>query len=197
MVACHEAGPGAAVQTDRNTAQALIFSISPSAFLSASSHHPPSLVVGRAHLEQIDIMVGVLTVSTSASPFPYAAVAIATLTLKAEVNFDESVQTTTLSLNGSQFVGEEEVVRVLAKEGGLADDSAKVRSILKVCGVDLTSCSPIYRRSSFLRLRRSSRPAQFLLSWLVPWTHWTITWHTARSSLDTTSVLQILWSGVL
>lgn len=73
-------------------------------------------------------MVGVLTVASSASPFPYAAVAIATYTHKAEVAFDESVQGAVLDFNGTKITTEEEIVRILAKAGGLAEDSAKVRS---------------------------------------------------------------------
>ena len=69
-------------------------------------------------------MVGVLTVAASA--FPYAAVAIATFTRKAEVTFDESIPAPVLELNGEQTTGEEEIVRALAKAGGLAEDSAKV-----------------------------------------------------------------------
>ena len=71
-------------------------------------------------------MVGTLTVSSTASPFPYAAVAIATYTKKAEVTFDESAAEANLELNGAHASGEEEIVRSLAKAGGLADDSAKV-----------------------------------------------------------------------
>lgn len=71
-------------------------------------------------------MVGVLTVSTAASPFPYAAIAIATYTQKAEVNFDEEVKLASLALDGINITGEDEIVRTLAKAGGLADDSANV-----------------------------------------------------------------------
>ena len=72
-------------------------------------------------------MVGILTVSSSASPFPYAAVATATYTRKAEINYDENASSPVLELNGSKVSGEDEIVRSLAKAGGLADDSAKVR----------------------------------------------------------------------
>lgn len=72
-------------------------------------------------------MVGTLTVSSSASPFPYAAVAMAIYTNKAEVTFDESATEVTLKLKDAHVTGEEEIVRTLAKAGGLADDSAKVR----------------------------------------------------------------------
>ncbi|KAJ3553354.1 hypothetical protein NM688_g3656 [Phlebia brevispora] len=77
-------------------------------------------------------MTGILTVSSAASPFPYAAVAIATLTKKAEVNFDETVEAATLDLKGSKITDEEEIVRALAKAGGLADDSAKTQSFFEL-----------------------------------------------------------------
>lgn len=84
-------------------------------------------------------MVGVLTVSSSASPFPYAAVAIATYTRKAELHFDESIEAATLDLKGSQITGEDEIVRTLAKAGGLADDSAKVCTFTsRLYHIDLT-----------------------------------------------------------
>ena len=75
-------------------------------------------------------MVGVLTLASSASPFPYAAVAIATYTAQAELNYDESVSAAILEVDGQQITGEDEIVRTLAKAGGLADDSAKVRVYL-------------------------------------------------------------------
>ncbi|OBZ65709.1 putative glutamate--tRNA ligase, cytoplasmic [Grifola frondosa] len=70
-------------------------------------------------------MSGVLTVSSKASPFPYAAVAIATYTQKAELNFDEGASGLILELDGSKISTEDEIVRALAKAGGLSDDSAK------------------------------------------------------------------------
>lgn len=73
-------------------------------------------------------MSGVLTASSAASPFPFAAVAIATYTGKAELAFEESTSGISLELNGSKLTAEDEIVRALAKAGGLADDSAKVRN---------------------------------------------------------------------
>ncbi len=88
-------------------------------------------------------MVGVLTLKSSASPFPYAALTIATYTQQAEVNFDESASGVSLDINGSQITSEEEIVRALAKAGGLADDSAKVGSLVSVATVhvSLTICT--------------------------------------------------------
>ncbi|PSS31072.1 hypothetical protein PHLCEN_2v2404 [Hermanssonia centrifuga] len=73
-------------------------------------------------------MVGVLTLKSSASPFPYAALTIATYTQQAEVNFDERANGVSLDIHGSQITSEEEIVRALAKAGGLADDSAKTQA---------------------------------------------------------------------
>ncbi|EKM55113.1 uncharacterized protein PHACADRAFT_173184 [Phanerochaete carnosa HHB-10118-sp] len=77
-------------------------------------------------------MAAVLTVSSSASPFPYAAVAAATYTQKAEVKFDESAAGISLEFNGSTFASEDEIVRLLAKEAGLADDSAKTQAFFEL-----------------------------------------------------------------
>lgn len=71
-------------------------------------------------------MSATLTVSSSASPFPYAAAAIATFTGKAELIFEEGASGISLDLDGSTFTAEDEIVQLLAKEGGLSDDSAKV-----------------------------------------------------------------------
>lgn len=79
-------------------------------------------------------MVGTLTLSSAASPFPFAAAAIATYTGNAELNFDESVSAPTLELDGTTVTSEDEIVRALAKEGGLSDDSAKV-CLISVDGV--------------------------------------------------------------
>ena len=70
--------------------------------------------------------------STTASPFPYAAIATATYTQKAEIKFDEAASGISLELNGTQIITEDEVIRALAKAAGLADDSAKVRVILRL-----------------------------------------------------------------
>jgi len=73
--------------------------------------------------------VGTLTLSFKESQFPYAAVAIASYTKKAEVSYDESASGLILTLEGTQFTSEEDVVKALAKAGGLAEDSAKVYTI--------------------------------------------------------------------
>jgi glutamyl-tRNA synthetase len=69
---------------------------------------------------------GNLVVSFKASPFPYAAVAIASYTNKAQVNYDESASGLNFTFEGTQITTEEDAVRVLAKAGGLAEDSVKV-----------------------------------------------------------------------
>ena len=60
------------------------------------------------------------------SPFPYAAAAVAACTGKAELAFEEGASLS-LDLHGSTLSAEDEIVQALAKEGGLSDDSAKVR----------------------------------------------------------------------
>jgi hypothetical protein len=73
--------------------------------------------------------VGNLVVSSKASPFPYAAVAIATYTQKAEVNYDPSATGLSFTSEGTKVTTEEDAVRTLAKAGGLAEDSVKVRVV--------------------------------------------------------------------
>ncbi|KAL4244909.1 class-I aminoacyl-tRNA synthetase family protein [Abortiporus biennis] len=73
-------------------------------------------------------MVGVLTVSPAANPFPWAAAAIATFTGKAELAFDQGASGVTLDLDGSKVTQEDEIVRALAKAGGLADESVKTQT---------------------------------------------------------------------
>lgn len=79
--------------------------------------------------------VGTLTVSFKNSPFPYAAVAIASYTKKAEVNYDESASGLILTLEGTEFTSEEDVVRALAKAGGLGEDSVRVYivNLFEIC----------------------------------------------------------------
>lgn len=74
-------------------------------------------------------MVGTLTLSTKLSPFPWAATVIATYTEKAELSFDEGTSGVTLDFDGSQITDEAQIVQTLAKAGGLADESTKVRKI--------------------------------------------------------------------
>ena len=73
-------------------------------------------------------MASVLTLSAKASPFPYAAIAVASYTQNAEIIYDESVSEIILDTDGSKINKEEEIVKALAKSGGLSDDSVKVRS---------------------------------------------------------------------
>lgn len=72
---------------------------------------------------------GHLIVSFKASPFPYAAVAIASYTKKTEVNYDESASGLSFTFEGTQITTEEDVVKALAKTGGLAEDSVKVHIV--------------------------------------------------------------------
>jgi glutamyl-tRNA synthetase len=69
---------------------------------------------------------GSLIVSFKASPFPYAAVAIASYTNKVQVDYDESASGLIFTYEGTQITTEEDVVKALAKAGGLAEDSIKV-----------------------------------------------------------------------
>ena len=72
-------------------------------------------------------MSGVLTLSPTAAPFPWAAAVAATYTNKATLNFDTAASGVSLELDGSKISAEDEIVQTLAKAGGLAEDSAKVR----------------------------------------------------------------------
>jgi glutamyl-tRNA synthetase len=67
-----------------------------------------------------------LTLSSKQTPFPWAAVAIAAHTGKVDVVYDETVAAVALSLNGSTITEDDAIIQAIAKEGGLADDSAKV-----------------------------------------------------------------------
>ncbi|KAJ3797214.1 glutamate-tRNA ligase [Lentinula aff. detonsa] len=71
---------------------------------------------------------GTLTLSSKLSPFPYSAIAIAAYTEKSEVVYDEAATGVLLDLNGSTTDTEEEIVHILAKAGGLSEDSAKAAS---------------------------------------------------------------------
>ena len=75
-------------------------------------------------------MSGTLTISPGASPFQWGPVSIATFTLKAELVFDQSASGITLVLDGTTVSDEAEIVRVLAKAGGLSDESVKVSVML-------------------------------------------------------------------
>ncbi|CAA7271612.1 unnamed protein product [Cyclocybe aegerita] len=66
-----------------------------------------------------------LTVPTKQTPFPYAATGIAAHTGKADINFDDAATTITLAGSGTTLENEEAIVQTLAKDAGLADDSAK------------------------------------------------------------------------
>lgn len=71
-------------------------------------------------------MSGTLTISPGASPFPWGPVSIATFTQKAELVFDQDASEVTLDLDGSTITDEQEIVRALAKAGGLSDESVRV-----------------------------------------------------------------------
>ncbi|KAH8106901.1 glutamate-tRNA ligase [Cristinia sonorae] len=73
-------------------------------------------------------MSGTLTVSPGASPFPWGPISIATYTQKAELVFDQSATGLTLVLDGSTITEEQEIVRALAKAGGLSDESVKTQT---------------------------------------------------------------------
>ncbi|CAL1705363.1 unnamed protein product [Somion occarium] len=77
-------------------------------------------------------MAGTLTLSTKTSPFPWAAAAIATYTEKAELSFDESASGVTLDFEGSKITDEAEIVRTLAKAGGLSDESTKTQTYFEL-----------------------------------------------------------------
>ncbi|KAF8965231.1 glutamate-tRNA ligase [Flammula alnicola] len=70
-------------------------------------------------------MAPILTVSPKQSPFPYAATAIAAYTGKADINFDDATTAISLVIGDSTIDDEEAIVQSLAKEAGLAEDSAK------------------------------------------------------------------------
>ena len=83
-------------------------------------------------------MAGVLTLSPAASPFPWAAAATVTYTGKAILNFDTAAPGLSLEFDGSKITAEDEVVRTLAKAGGMAEDSAKVFLIWMYMCIHLT-----------------------------------------------------------
>ncbi|KAF9473776.1 glutamate-tRNA ligase [Pholiota conissans] len=70
-------------------------------------------------------MAAVLTVSPKQTPFPFGLAAIASFTGKAEINFDDTATGPSLTIAGSTIDDEEAIVQALAKETGLAEDSAK------------------------------------------------------------------------
>ncbi|KDR81710.1 hypothetical protein GALMADRAFT_221575 [Galerina marginata CBS 339.88] len=73
-----------------------------------------------------------LVVSTKQTPFPFAATAIAAYTGKADIDFDDTAAVASLSANGSTIDDEETIVHYLAKEAGLADDSAKTPAFFEL-----------------------------------------------------------------
>jgi glutamyl-tRNA synthetase len=73
-------------------------------------------------------MAGTLIVSPKLTPFPYAAVAIAKYTNAVDVEYDDAATAISLKLDGSDLNTEDDVVKALAKHGGLPDGGAKVRS---------------------------------------------------------------------
>ncbi|KAF9469253.1 glutamate-tRNA ligase [Collybia nuda] len=73
-------------------------------------------------------MSATLTVSSKQLPFPFAAIVIAAYTGKSDVVFDETASGISLTLNGTTITSEEDIVKALAKEGGLSEDSSKTPS---------------------------------------------------------------------
>jgi glutamyl-tRNA synthetase len=71
-------------------------------------------------------MPATLTISPKESPFPWAAVAIAANTEAAVLAFSEDATGPLLQLDGTTITDEEEIVKALAKKGGLSEDSTKV-----------------------------------------------------------------------
>ncbi|KAG6898290.1 hypothetical protein C0992_000735 [Termitomyces sp. T32_za158] len=73
-------------------------------------------------------MAATFTIPIKASPFPFAALGISAYIGNVNLVFDEATQGIALTLNGSIITEESEIVQALAKEGNLADDSAKTPS---------------------------------------------------------------------
>lgn len=71
-------------------------------------------------------MAAVLTVPTKQSPFPYGATALAAHTGLAAIVFDDAATGLSLELNGQSANSEDEIISLLAKEGNVGGDSAKV-----------------------------------------------------------------------
>ncbi|KAG6883535.1 hypothetical protein C0993_005631 [Termitomyces sp. T159_Od127] len=73
-------------------------------------------------------MAATFTIPIKATPFPFAALGISAYIGNVNLVFDEAAQGIALTLNGSIITEEGEIVQALAKEGGLAGDSAKTPS---------------------------------------------------------------------
>ncbi|KAH0583669.1 hypothetical protein H2248_009283 [Termitomyces sp. 'cryptogamus'] len=73
-------------------------------------------------------MTATLTIPIKSSPFPFAALGISAHIGNVSLVFDETALGIVLTLNGSMITEEGEIVQALAKEGGLAGDSAKTPS---------------------------------------------------------------------
>ena len=71
-------------------------------------------------------MAAVLTVSPKQSPFPYGATALAANTGLAAIVFDDAATGLSLELSGQAVNTEDEIISILAKEGNVGGDSAKV-----------------------------------------------------------------------
>ena len=71
-------------------------------------------------------MAAVLTVSPNQSPFPYGATALAANTGLAAIVFDDAATGLPLELSGQAVNTEDEIISILAKEGNVGGDSAKV-----------------------------------------------------------------------
>ena len=115
-------------------------------------------------------MAGSLTLSTKLSPFPWAAAAIATYTEKAELSFDEANTGVTLVFDGSQITDEAHIVQTLAKAGGLADQSTKVRRSVNHPNIFCLINAPNrLKHTSSLQSLSLKRP--LCLTFSLPWIH--------------------------
>lgn len=70
--------------------------------------------------------MSVLTVPTKQTPFPYAATGIVAYTGKAEIVFEETGSSITLTSGGTTIADEDAIVHAIAKDAGLPYDSEKV-----------------------------------------------------------------------
>lgn len=107
-----------------------------------------------------------LTVSPKQTPFPFAQTAIATFTGKADINFDDTATGISLDIGGSTVDDEEAIVQALAKEAGLADDSAKVRMIVSCDSLTFIMNTP--ERCILRTGQKSENPCRFPRNCICP-----------------------------
>ena len=130
-----------------------------------------------------------ITCSPKQSPFPFAAIAIAANTGTADLVFTEDVAGIVLQLDHATITDEEDIVKALAKEAGLADNSSKV-----------IQCHPTYQNYPTLITLRHQRylhslcfpqPCAQLPPFPIFWRLWILsmtTSHFGHSWLDTPSL---------